>query len=279
MLQPLSYISDSMEGVYPEMNRVNRKAFTFFFLIIELVIYGVFLWIDLFCPDFSSYSSGIKYFGIVLCFFYILISYWYLKSNLNDEKRKENLSCIGEIQDSKLMVVIVTGTLLADWCILLHDYYVLGVSFFVIVQLLYLYRISLLMKVHFGSNLIIFVIIVTIFILIDCRIDSLFLLSTFYGVGIVLNNLRGMCYLKEHGMKRNKETFFFLGLFLFLLCDISVAIYNMGMYLSVNHEFFDFLYGMAKNFMWIFYLPSQVLISLSVPIAAIDRKEVHTYGA
>lgn len=276
---PLRDIFHIVEELMSEKNSANHKIFTFLFLGIETILYGIFIWIDLFLPGFLKHSIWIKYFGIVFCFLYVLITYWCIKYKVKNEGNGKEFSRTREIQDSMLMIAIFAGTLFADWCILLHDYYVLGVVFFAIVQLLYLYRISLLMKVYFGSNLIVFIIIVITFRLLGNKIDTLFLIAAFYGGGIAGNGLRGILYLKNHGGKHKAETFFFLGLLLFLLCDINVAIYNVERYITVNHEIFNYLYGFAKDFMWIFYLPSQVLISLSVPVSAKDRKEVHTYGA
>ncbi len=50
-----------------------------------------------------------------------------------------------------------------------------------------------------------------------------------------------------------------LGMILFLLCDINVALYNILGYIGKVNVF----YNISFVSMWLFYLPSQVLLALS----------------
>lgn len=54
--------------------------------------------------------------------------------------------------------------------------------------------------------------------------------------------------------------FFCIGLFLLLLCDIHVALYNLP---EFSHRFWRTWQGISQMAMWFFYLPSQVLITLA----------------
>ena len=53
---------------------------------------------------------------------------------------------------------------------------------------------------------------------------------------------------------------FLSGLFLFLLCDINVALYNLELvFKNINWPVLEYF----GYFLWLFYLPSQMLLVLS----------------
>ena len=57
---------------------------------------------------------------------------------------------------------------------------------------------------------------------------------------------------------------FSLGLFLFALCDLSIGLENLSDYFSLgNNGFIQAVENTELNLAWIFYLPSQVMISAS----------------
>ncbi|MCR5330365.1 MAG: hypothetical protein K6E62_04155 [Lachnospiraceae bacterium] len=65
---------------------------------------------------------------------------------------------------------------------------------------------------------------------------------------------------------------FLVGMILFLLCDINVLLYNLGDYVSIDAPLYNSLSAAAPYLIWVFYLPSQVLIVLSNLRRQNDRK-------
>jgi len=57
-----------------------------------------------------------------------------------------------------------------------------------------------------------------------------------------------------------------LGMSLFVACDINVLLFN-----TMSHD--SPLFGLVSQLMWIFYLPSQILLSISANNFADEKKE------
>jgi hypothetical protein len=54
-----------------------------------------------------------------------------------------------------------------------------------------------------------------------------------------------------------------LGMFLFLACDINVALFNITKFVPPTNEIIFKLQYTAFVLIWFFYLPSQILLSMS----------------
>jgi len=93
------------------------------------------------------------------------------------------------------------------------------------------------------------------------EVDGLVLLSLFYFVTFIMNVLQGI--YQYHKAKDASFLLFLVGILLFLLCDINVGIFNFTSYVTINSNWFAAIEKFASVGMWMFYLPSQVLISLS----------------
>lgn len=63
-----------------------------------------------------------------------------------------------------------------------------------------------------------------------------------------------------------------IGMVLFLFCDINVLLYNLMGMISSSSEFIKQLYNISSVSMWLFYLPSQILLSLSGYNFSTNRK-------
>ncbi len=80
----------------------------------------------------------------------------------------------------------------------------------------------------------------------------------------------GLCYfalftgnLRAAWKRRREEPLFAWGLLLFWLCDLHVGILNMGRFAELPDLYWQTLHPYSQTALWVFYLPSQVLISLS----------------
>lgn len=231
------------------------------FLAVEGMLYFTFTYISLYETKISGYENILKYISIILCFLFAVISQY-----SNSISFRESKEWTERKKDGMIIILGLGGTLAADWCILLNNYHTLGVSIFILVQIGYLYRLSRFIKIHHYSKGILFIGSLVALRMAGVRLDFLLVLSMCYEILILENGFRGLYYLltPKGSNGRIQEKLFSLGLFLFLLCDINVAVFNMNRYLSLNSPAFQMLYHFASVGMWLFYLPSQVLISYSV---------------
>ena len=190
-----------------------------YFILLETIIYLCFLAGDLFGSD----TSLIKYAGIVLCFIRAL----YKRNGI---------------------IALAFGlTLISDFILLLlNRYYVAGVSFFILVQLTYLY---FLYQHQCKPYLLVRVLVFCLGLaaLLVCRqIDPLNVVVLFYFINLLGNTLSSLTASKSRMMA--------LGFVLFVCCDICVGLHNL---LPDGR-----LYDIVTYCMWLFYLPSQILICL-----------------
>lgn len=168
-------------------------------------------------------STCIKYLGIILCFVYSVYS------------------------KKQCKAVALFFTLVADlFLLVLLSNYELGVAMFIFAQLSYLYYLGNIDKDDFHAFLVVRIIIValgTIVLHLTSNISLLNELVLIYFSNLLINCINAF---------RTKEKLFALGLLLFVCCDICVGLFNTG----CDNPLITIL-------MWIFYLPSQVLMVLS----------------
>lgn len=249
-------------------------------LIIEFLFYFLFLWLDL-CPWWiwndlpikkSFLSNSLKFAGIVVCF---LISCFIYKNFAISQKEKDTKKIYIDYQKDSLLQVVALGcTILADICLLLTEQYTLGIGIFLIIQTIYLYRIQksrglflnkkvgkacikrILLRFLIGIGVLL---VLNKYLLIDFQIclaviyfinftDNLFLLIRFK------NSLKNGLF---------HYSFFLWGMLLFYLCDIHVGIFNLSSVLQTIPKTFSKFVSFASVAMWLFYLPAQVLLSMS----------------
>lgn len=207
------------------------------FPLLEGCLYLAFLGVDLFQPG-SGLAVPLKYLSILLCFCFVL---W-----------------TGRGRDGLLMKLALGFTLLADLFLLVLDrWYLLGVACFCVVQLLYLTRIAWLRPKKLILRLALRGLVAIVALLIVWRLgalDSLTALSLFYFSQLVCNALESL-------LLGAPFRGFALGLFLFVGCDLCVGLQNLSTWFPTAG---GPLVAFARIGMWLFYLPSQVLISLSV---------------
>ena len=206
------------------------RIFWILFFLIEALCYLVFLSIDLFIPEASSIE--IKYLSVLL-----------------------NLlaGCLFFLQERAYFPILLAllGTAVADYFLLVaNSHFLLGISFFIIVQLLYL----LFLKKTTGKSLWIVrlaTLLAVLFLLLVSR--QLTLLNLLCGIYISL--LFGNFTVSLLHCRTKEFKLLSLGFLLFLFCDLCVGLYNI---LPFSNALFWIGIGM-----WFFYLPSQVLISSS----------------
>ena len=156
----------------------------------------------------------------------------------------------------RLVCAALAFTLAADWFLLILDsFYLAGVACFCVVQAIYLLRLH-----RWGAGL-----------LWPLRVG---LTVAALAVAALLRALEPLtavtlCYFAELACNTvsalrlgRRGRCFGLGLLLFVGCDLCVGLHNLAAFLPVVDT--GPLFSFAQVGMWLFYLPSQVLITLSV---------------
>ncbi|MFU0826710.1 MAG: hypothetical protein ACFWTJ_04100 [Lachnoclostridium sp.] len=239
----------------------HYKNITKVYLILQLLLYVSFLYIDMVKKTSYDLSADLKFAGIILCFFYTLILSGYQWNKI----------------DVSLLKLALFFTLISDYFILMLDIYLPGVLTFCAVQSIYLIRLGFWRKQEdlalqqnralrhmiakkFARNIIIsFFLILCIYFFMG--IDVLTGVVCFYFVSLLCNTVDSVILAMKHGIKY--EVWYALGMVLFMLCDINVGIFNLSDYIAVSSYWYKSLYNFAAVAMWLFYLPAQVLITLS----------------
>jgi hypothetical protein len=243
------------------VGKINMKLL---FVFLQTLLYVAFLTLDL--TDGSIvFSNKIKFTIIVLCFCYVLFY-----------KSGANRSIIFCSQAALFFTVI------SDLFILLLDYYFYGVLTFVIVQQLYGMRLILERRSDRGSGIIKIdftlwgsflarILIQAGFTAVVCILlsqtgvilERLLVTSVFYFICILMNAITAVkAAFKD--TKEKSKVIFAVGIFLFLLCDINVGLFNLSGFISMPEHLYGIIYSFSAVLMWTFYAPAQVLLALSV---------------
>lgn len=238
------------------MKTVKGKSFKSMTLKSILLIISIF-YVSFLYMDFLSIRSYIstdiiKFISILLCF---LIGLLTGKDAIN-------------IRDKHLLQVGLFFTLMADLCLLILDYFVLGIALFCMVQITYFvrYEVNESGKSSVVRFLILFEVLVILYIVAKfffVRIPFLFLIALFYSICLISSVMKAIKIFKKNMFSYPNKHMIVFGMILFLLCDINVAIYNMPRFLDLSGYFTEGFYNTSQQLVWLFYLPSQVLLALS----------------
>lgn len=138
--------------------------------------------------------------------------------------------------------------------------------FFLVTQICYFLRLYLneestkKRRVHLIVRIsaVLFAIVITIAVLRD-KTDPLSLVSLFYYANLIVNIIVAFTQLKS-------QILLAIGLLLFLLCDTLIGLDVMASsYIPVSEgSFIHLLLNVDFNLAWIFYVPSQALIGISL---------------
>lgn len=251
---------------------MNKHVITTVFLILQVVLYIWFLVLDITDGNILL-SNRLKYITVILCLLYVLLLW---------RKEKENKAIY-------LLWFALLFTAVSDLILLFMTdiYYVLGVITFIVAQQLHGLRLIYLkqesvQEIKHGlipqwSKIVMIQLLITLMICMllqwmKVSIDPLIIVTAFYFVSLCTNVLHSVSLVSIK--KTGQILLYASGLILFLLCDISVGIFNLSSFISLTTPIYDLLYSVSAVLMWFFYAPSQTLISLSAAsnIAIIPKK-------
>lgn len=168
--------------------------------------------------------------------------------------------------DFAFTVGALAFTLISDYFLVVRgDSYVPAMLFFSVAQLFYAARIhtelsALAQKIHAAARAVLSLLAVLLpFLILGARADALSVISVFYFAQLIANCSFAFVNLRRGGV------IFPIGLLLFLFCDIFVGFGNLGAYLSIAPgTLAAWLARPPINMAWVFYLPSQTLLGMSM---------------
>ncbi len=241
------------------MHSNGKLSIQALFIMVQTVLYVGFLALDL-TGQGIGLSVSIKYSIVLLCFCYALLgagksTYYLLQAAL-------------------------FFTVISDLFILILDYYIYGVLTFIVAQELYGLRILLLhgreesdyddnwrkLGGAFLKRVLLQAIaaffIILLLIMAGVRVDGLLAVSVFYFICILTNVISAIALARKRP-EASSNRLYAIGMFLFLLCDINVGLFNLSGFLSIPENIYAVLYSLSSILMWTFYAPAQVLIAIS----------------
>lgn len=215
-------------------------------LLVIATIYILFLYFDIFDKTIMTPTTFLKYISIVFCFIVSLLT------------GKDGLSR----KDTSLLQAGLFVTLLADLFLLILNYYVVGIILFSIVQIIYFVRYksynSYRVNLDLTKFIFIFLFIIFTWFTIDIKwinIDFLYAIAVFYSICFLFSITEAIKSFRNNKYPYCNRYVILLGMALFVLCDISVAISNLAGRFNLSVYF--------SVLIWLFYLPSQVLLAIS----------------
>lgn len=154
--------------------------------------------------------------------------------------------------DGKLVAAALCFTVGADWFLLVRDaHYLVGIALFLVAQMLYALRIY---RLEEKPSPLLFLRGALLFLCGAGMVIEFSLLplwaALLYFSSLCINTVEAFSL----GPSRRR---FAMGLLLFVCCDLCVGAWNVSLFLP------DPLVAFVRVGMWLFYLPSQVLIVLS----------------
>lgn len=169
-------------------------------------------------------------------------------------------------RDGRLLILGLLFTVFADFFLVIVFEYHIGVVFFCIVQIFYIQRFSSIKILRIVPLVLI---IPAVFYAIQR--DLLITLALIYAQLFLLSYALMILKLRKGGYPAPNNLLIFLGMTLFVMCDISVAVWNLGrMGVILNEDVHNF----ASAAIWLFYTPAQVCLAIS----ALDFAKGGKYG-
>jgi len=235
------------------MLNINKSQMVKSASFLILFLYIGFLYLDILTKDLGNTTTlNIKYLIIIIC---LIISLTIGRDGHNKI-------------DSTLVQIARFFTLIADYYLVILDNYKLGVFFFCIVQITYIIRHSFMEDKKYRNFMFLcLTLIIAIFLLNKVILSSfeekLIFLGLIYGAVLISSVYAAIRTIKCSRYPKKSALLIAIGMSLFFMCDLNVAIFNLAENMSIslfNDENIRFYSGVL---IWLFYAPSQLLLTLS----------------
>lgn len=230
----------------------NKSLIIKVLLAIIVIFYSIFLYIDFLKVETFISSDTIKFLSMLLVF---LVCLMIGKNSISNK-------------DRSLLTLGLFLTVIADiFLLLLDNYYIFGVGLFSMVQILY----SIRYKTNHSKTILarfslLFIVLLIFYIILDTfiiEVDFLIVLSLYYAICLLSSTKKAIDLHRKKTFPKLNSKILALAMILFLLCDINVGLYNIVKSISISNSLTISLANISSISMWFFYLPSQVLLSLS----------------
>jgi len=210
-------------------------------LVIWIVIYACFLFLDILSPDFLG-TTLLKYTGIFLCLIY----------------------AYQKFRSDTLLIFALLFTLLADTILVWTPYLIPGVYCFCFAQFFHIARFTKTQpKALVGFFLIVFLVFAAGVVQ---GIPPIYAIAFIYACTVFLNLALAIVWFRRDRLNFHASCAFY-GFILFVACDICVGL----RFLSSQDIIATLIFPIASYLVWLFYYPSQVLISNSSNVAKTSK--------
>ncbi len=210
----------------------------------------IFLTIDVYRIDFVLSSSIIKFISILFCLLISIISNPLYKQS----------------RDIFLLQLGLIFTVMADYIFLIQgQYFSLAITFFSISQIIYILRYLEDNSFERIINLGIVYLVINISYMTLGRVYEIeypIFIGLFYAICLILSVYGA---LERYRANRYEYTnrLILLGMLLFLLCDINVGLNYILGEIRQGGPNLNLIQSISSISIWAYYLPSQILLSLS----------------
>lgn len=228
------------------------KNINMFFIVIIIIVYMLIILSFLFpFLKLSQYKNYMFFLCICLSF---LISLRLTSSNWIDYK------------DALLLKLGLLFTVLADYFLIFTQDIIIGICFFCLTQSLYIIRylsqINTKIKFkYFKTPFIIFLFSFLIYSIYNKQFNFVYLISIVYIHLLMLSVYLALKLIKNSKYPYKNRLLIALGMLLFLLCDINVGLtYIFSNCVDISYSFLSYI---TFPLIWIFYIPSQLILSIS----------------
>jgi hypothetical protein len=220
-----------LKNIFNDLKRIRQVDWRW--LVIWIVIYASFLFLDIFSPNFIG-TAIIKYTGLFLCVVY----------------------AHQKFRSDTLLILALFFTLLADTILVWTPHQTPGVFVFCFAQFFHVARLA---KTHPKTLAGFFFLVFLIFIAgVSQGIHPIYVIAFIYAVTLILNIILATSWWRRDRTNFHARSAFY-GFLLFLACDISVGL----RFLALDNVLPAVILPVASYLVWLFYYPSQILLSNS----------------
>lgn len=227
----------------------TKNLVTASFIFISILIYVTFLILDFGYKNTAMISQNLKFISILLCFI----------TSLSIDYEGVNF------RDTRLLQLGLFFTILSDLCLLLLDYFTLGVFLFCIVQSIYIVRCTpdtsfVIMKKILQLALLL-IVLTLIFRLFNSEFQLLYSIALIYGILLITSTYAALRSFEKSVLPKTNYIMVSIGMCFFVLCDVNVGLYNISQ--NIGFGISNPATNVTIYLIWLFYLPAQVLLTLS----------------
>ena len=170
-------------------------------------------------------------------------------------------------RDYALLTAAMGATLIADFFLVIMYNYVVGVVVFCAAHVFYIVRFG---NLRWLKILPVILIVPAVFLVFQG--DVLIVAAILYAQLFLMSYAAMITALRKKTYPITNNILIFIGMTAFVLCDICVAIWNLGRWGFIAN---DDLVRLAHAAIWMFYTPAQICLALSARkfVPALERTD------